>query len=230
MRSYRKLGLLAAFGLLAAIPVLSQAPGGIPAPQFRGVFNPTVGGGASYLMDNKGVKIALELTVVGKEDVNGKPGVWMELGASPQGRQMYAKSLLVIDGKSASSQRTIIQQAGKPPVDYTQLLAARPAAPQNTDIRDSTDHVGTENITVPAGTFKCEHYKAKDGAWEAWISDKVTPWGLVKSVSGDTTMTLIKVITGATDQIIGTPVPLDMTNFGAVAAPGNRPTLAPQQK
>lgn len=49
------------------------------------------------------------------------------------------------------------------------------------------DLVGTENVTIPSGTFACKHYRAKVAAdpqspvMDMWVSDKVSPTGLVKS-------------------------------------------------
>jgi hypothetical protein len=78
-----------------------------------------------------------------------------------------------------------------------------------TDVRDSAEKVGTESVTTPAGTFNCDHYRAKDGSWDAWISTQVMPWGVVKSTSKDVNMTLTRVITNATDHITGTPQVMD---------------------
>jgi hypothetical protein len=77
------------------------------------------------------------------------------------------------------------------------------------DIRSKAEHVGTETITVPAGTFSCEHYRMKDGSSDAWISEKVAPWGLVKSQGKDSSMVLTKSITDAKDHITGTPKKFD---------------------
>jgi hypothetical protein len=211
MRSMQRLGFLAAVGLLAALPAVSQVSMSMRPPEFRGIFNPVMGSGAAYEMTNNSGKTELELTIVGKEEVNGKPGVWLEMGASlPQGGEAYVKNLLVIEGKSATSSRVVIQMAGQGPVDVTAMFANQQVPPIATDSRDAADHLGTEDVTTPAGTFNCEHYKAKDGAWETWISPKVTPWGMVKLVnSSDVTMVLTKVITGATDHIVGNPVPMN---------------------
>jgi len=229
MRSIRKFGFLAAVGLLAALPVVSQMNPAMKPPEFRGIFNPVMGSGAAYEMTNKAGKTELELTVVGKEEVNGRPGVWLEMGAdTPQGGQAYAKNLLVIDGKSATSARMIIQMAGQAPVDVTALFANQPVPPIATDSRESAEHLGTEDVTTPAGTFSCEHYKAKDASWETWISPKVTPWGMVKLVnSSDVTMVLTKVITGATDHIVGNPVPISTGGAGRSGAGSGQgaPTL-----
>ena len=77
-----------------------------------------------------------------------------------------------------------------------------------------------KSITTPAGTFDCEHYQAKDGSWDVWISPKVTPWGLVKSMSKDANMTVVRVISGATDHIVGTPKVFDPANMMRQGAPG----------
>jgi hypothetical protein len=182
-----------------------------------------VGSGAAYEMSSKGAKTTLELTIVGKEDVGGKSGVWLEMAATPPKAtgQMFAKNLMVIDGKSATSARMIVQLAGQPPMDLTAMMKNAQAPPTMTDARDQADHLGTESVTTPAGTFSCEHYKAKDGSWEAWLSPKVIPWGLVKSTNGpDTTMTLTKVITDATDHITGTPVPMNLGGLGGGVGQG----------
>ena len=77
------------------------------------------------------------------------------------------------------------------------------------NIAENAELVGTESVTVPAGTFSCQHYHMKDGSGDGWISDKVTPWGLVKSQGKDSTIVLTKVITDAKDRITGTPTKFD---------------------
>jgi hypothetical protein len=58
-------------------------------------------------------------------------------------------------------------------------------------------------ITVPAGTFSCQHWKKDEGVGDVWVSDKVSPFGMIKSVSSGETMVLTKVITDAKDHITG---------------------------
>ena len=77
------------------------------------------------------------------------------------------------------------------------------------DFRDNAEALGTESITVPAGTFACDHYRLKDGSGEAWVSSKVAPWGLVKFRGKDTNIVLLKQISGATTHITGTPIKLE---------------------
>jgi hypothetical protein len=77
------------------------------------------------------------------------------------------------------------------------------------DVHDKAEVVGTESVTVPAGTFTCEHLREKDGSSDVWISDKVSPWSLVKYQDSKSTMVLTKVITDAKDRITGTPKKFD---------------------
>ena len=77
------------------------------------------------------------------------------------------------------------------------------------DVRASAENLGTESVTTPAGTFSCQHWRSKKDASEYWISDKVSPWQLVKMKSPDETMTLVKIITDAKSKITGTPVSME---------------------
>ncbi|MEJ2008972.1 MAG: hypothetical protein P8Z30_12590 [Acidobacteriota bacterium] len=75
--------------------------------------------------------------------------------------------------------------------------------------------VGTESITVPAGTFKCNHYRTREDGKpvDLWISAKVSPYGVVKMVRNDATMVLEKVPTNQTSHIRGKPRKLQMPHF-----------------
>jgi hypothetical protein len=209
MRILRSVGLLAALTLLAAWPSASQMMGNMP--NLRGVWNPVIGSGASYQVDGKTGKTELEIAVVGKEDVSGKPGFWVEMGMSPNGTgQMYIKNLMVLDGKNTGISRMIMQMPGQTPMEMpTAMFNRNPAAAPTTDIRDQAEHVGTEDVTTPAGTFSCEHYRSAKDAGDVWISAKVTPWGLVKAVNNGQTIVVDRLISDAKDHITGTPKQFD---------------------
>jgi hypothetical protein len=72
--------------------------------------------------------------------------------------------------------------------------------------------VGTESVTVPAGTFTCQHYRKQDpkGTVDMWISMQVTPYGMVKMTGPDTTMELKKILTNETSHINGEPQKMQM--------------------
>jgi hypothetical protein len=205
---------LLAFGL----PLGAQAQMGMGArmPNLSGIWHPVVGTGAAYEMtDREGKKSQLEITVVGTEDVNGKPGYWMEMAMdSPRtSGQMFMKNLIAPAESGVSSVRMVMQMPGQDPMemDMNMMKMGGRQMPQSTptDIRDKAELVGTESITVPAGTFSCAHYRMKDGSSDVWVSDKVAPWGLVKSQGKDSSMVLTKVISDAKDHITGTPKKFD---------------------
>ena len=70
---------------------------------------------------------------------------------------------------------------------------------------------GTETVTVPAGTFSCDHWRNDKTHAESWTSDKVTPLGMVKSVkaNGETEL-LSKLVDNAADRITGPVKQFDM--------------------
>jgi hypothetical protein len=116
--------------------------------------------------------------------------------------------LLVLNGTDTHVSRMIMQTPGRPPMEMPTQMIPENRSTQPADIRSDAEDLGSETITVPAGTFTCEHYRTKSGG-EVWISRKVSPYGLVKSKSNDSSMELTKVITGAKDQITGTPQPFN---------------------
>jgi hypothetical protein len=212
MRTKKILAVLTMLAL--ASPLGAQMGMGPRTPDMSGVWHPVVGSGGTYEVTTRdGNKSQMEITIIGREDVGGKTGFWMEMAmAGPRpGGDMYMKYLIVPGDKGVASTRMIMQQAGQDPMEMDMSMMGR-ATPQSTpsDIREKAERVGTETITVPAGTFACEHYRMKDGSSDSWISDKVAPWGLVKSQGKDSTMVLTKVITDAKDHITGTPKKMDM--------------------
>lgn len=187
---------------------------GKSAPEVRGVFNPVVGSGASYEMDEKdGKKEQVEVTIVEK-DPSG--GYWMEYAIPQKDGPMYMKYLISRQGNDAIVQHTIYQVPGQPPVDASMTLSTQgmrsPKQNQNQklDFRAEAQNLGTESVTTPAGTFSCQHWRMTKEGTDVWLSEKVTPWGLVKmSGPNSGTMTLARVITGAKTHITGTPISLE---------------------
>ena len=87
-----------------------------------------------------------------------------------------------------------------------------PAAPSAPGGGDRGELVGTESVTVPAGTFNCQHYRNKSasGTTDMWISTDVTPYAMVKMTNADTTMVLKKVLTDEKTHINGEPQKMQM--------------------
>ena len=176
----------------------------------RGIFHPVVGNGAVYEMtDTSMPKRIVEFDIVGKDTVNGKDAYWVEFNFPDTGMgDIIAKTQAILDGGTTYTARTIMQMGNRPPMEMPASMGAKPQ-PQPIEIKDKADDLGSELVTTPAGTFTCEHYRMKDGTGDAWVSASVSPFGLVKSQSKDSTMVLVKTLTGVTDKITGTPVPFN---------------------
>ena len=203
------------FMLAATLPALAGAQMGMHAgPAMRGIFNPVVGSGGEYEMTTDKGKTVMEISVVGKESVDGKDGYWFEMAISNASMgQMISKSLTVLDGQDTVVSRMIMQMGSRPPMEMPTQMYKANAQKQSADIRDRADDVGSETVTTPAGTFVTEHYKMKDGSGDAWVAPKAGPYGLVKFQGKDSTMVLTKVITDAKDKITGTPQPFNPMMF-----------------
>ncbi len=196
--------------LLALVATAAGAQmGRFSSPHVSGFWNPVVGEGAEYsIQSQKGEKTDMQITVVGKESVDGKDAYWYEMSFNRGKGQMIIKHLTVLNGADTQISRMVMQMPGMPPMEMPTQMMHQDKSPQTADIRSGAQDLGSDTITVPAGTFVCQHYKTKSGG-EVWISQKVSPYGLVKSKSDDSSMELVKVITGAKDQITGTPQPFN---------------------
>jgi hypothetical protein len=204
--------LIAAVLVVFAVPLASAQMGMRGPTQLRGVWNPVVGSGAAYEMQTQnGMKSGMEFDIVGKDSVGGKDAAWMEMTMSNprMGGDMVMKYLVTFDGSQMQMSKMIMQMHGGPAMELPDSMTQARKPTQFTDLRNNTDDLGSESVTTPAGTFSCEHYRMKDGSGEAWVSDKVTPFGLVKYQGKTDSMVLTKLVTDAKDKIVGTPVPFD---------------------
>lgn len=181
-------------------------------PSIAKVFHPVVGKGAEYettsRIGSQSKTGTMEMGIVGKETVDGKDGYWMQFMSSDEkGRSMVGKALFTVE--DFQFHRMIVQQPGQGAIEMPVNMSGR--NPERIEENMNDWHsVGTETISVPAGTFSCDHWKNdKDGA-EAWTSDKVTPYGMVKQVSKDSTMVLVKVLDNVPDRITGPVKKFDM--------------------
>ena len=211
-RSWYVLAILAAISLAAASS--SQAQMGMDMfkrPSIMKVFHPVVGKGAVYLDTDKDGKTSRtsEIAVVGKDSFEGKESFWMQfVSTDPQGKTFIGKSL--ITPGDFQFHRMIIQPPGQQAMEMpTRMNAARKEKIEENAADWHT--VGTESVTVPAGTFSCEHWRNDKTHAEIWTSDKITPFGMVKEISGNgDTQVLSKILDNATDRITGPVKQFDM--------------------
>lgn len=209
-----------AFWLAVAVCLCVAAP--VPAqmgmnlfkkPNITDIFKPVVGKGAVYetvRKDKQGeAPRQMEMAIVGKDSVEGQEGYWFEMVMAEKSGQMYGKILVTRDFQT---KKIVFQQAGQQamemPINHSE---------KSKELRDDDlakwHQVGTETITVPAGTFNCAHWQKDDGKSDVWTSDKVSPFGMVKMVDERQTMTLTKIITDAKDHITGPVMQFDPQAF-----------------
>jgi hypothetical protein len=176
-------------------------------PDIAGVFNPEVGSGASYeITKTNGEKSTFDMSVVDKDAAGG---YWIEYGMqTPQKGFVYSNVLMVRQTDDVIIQRMIVQMPGRPPIDMSSMMSMKGMQDQKSkaDFRANAQDMGTESVTTPAGTFSCQHWRSTKDGTDVWISDKVSPWKLVKMTGTSETMTLVHVISDAKTHITGTPV------------------------
>jgi hypothetical protein len=211
-RSCYVLAIFAALALATAQPASAQMSMDLfKRPAITKVFHPVIGKGAVYVDTGKDGKTTrtTEIAIVGKDSFEGKEGFWMQIVSThPQGKTFVGKSL--ITPGDFQFHRMIIQPPGQQAMEISMdMNAARKEKME--DNLSEWHSVGTETITVPAGTFSCDHWRNDKTQAEIWTSDKVTPFGMVKEISsnGDTQV-LSKILDNATDRITGPVKQFDM--------------------
>jgi hypothetical protein len=200
--------LASVLGLLVGTARAQMGMDFFKKPAIADIFKPVVGSGAVYESERDQRKTTMEMTVVGQETVDGKDGFWLEIGHADQrsGAMVYVKMLVTKD--DFQFHRMIFQQPGQPAME----MPMNPNAQQRSHMTDEMEKwhkIGTETITVPAGTFLCDHWAKDDGKGDVWVSSKITPMSLVKEVTPTNSMTLVKAISDAKDHITGTPTKFD---------------------
>ena len=173
-------------------------------PNIADIFKPVVGNGAVYQEQRtKGDRgpTQMEMFIVGTELVDGQQGYWMEVGhpGGNNGQMTYGKVLVTSDFRM---KKVVFQEPGKPAMemDLTSTDATRSHMNQE---MEKWHNLGPDTVTVPAGTFLCQHWKKDTGTGDVWVSDKVTPMSMVKLVDENQTTVLLKTISGAQDHITG---------------------------
>jgi hypothetical protein len=155
------------------------------------------------------------MVALGKEDVGGASGFWMEqrITGADMGGEMVMKSLTVVSESQSGIKRMIIQRPGQPPMEMPAMMMSMMQSHQHSNSSagggkaDRGELVGTESVTVPAGTFSCQHYRKQEnsGPVDVWVSTDVSPYAMVKMTSADTTMVLKKTLTNESSHIKGEP-------------------------
>ena len=209
----RSLVGLVALGLVGVAPLQAQTVCELFA---EGMTNMTVGAYASYQLPVGTMKQA----IVGTKVVDGEEYIWFEMAMEEKkGASMIAKLLIPSFGRFNEVKEMVVQPAGEPAmrmpnqmISMMQKNIKDPMAEMRTkcDAGDaSVVDLGTETVTVPAGTFTTRHFRAESGE-EMWI-DMSLAFPVVKATTDKGDMVLVEHGTDASSGITG-PIQ-DMPGF-----------------
>jgi hypothetical protein len=213
MSSFKRTGILLVLALVVAASAWAQwggkGKGGTQAPT-PSVVNAVVGSGAEYQMSVGGKESDVAYAIVGKEDVNGNAAIWFEMRvqSAEMGGEVVTKMLTVTSGPEQGLKRMITQMPGQAPQEMPGFLMKMTKQNQPSSGKpDYGELVGTETVTVPAGTFLCQHYRKQQtsGQVDCWVAPEVASVGWVKMTSPNTTLLLKKILSNESSHIKGEP-------------------------
>lgn len=207
----QQMALLAA-ALCLAVAGAARAQMGMDffkKPSIADIFKPVVGAGAVYENEQDQKKSALEMSVVAKDTVDGKEAYWLEFGHTDAKTGVMGYSKILVTKDDFQFHRMIVQPPGQPqPLEIDMNPGMQHPSHMQAEV-EKWHKVGSETITVPAGTFSCDHWTKDDGKGDVWASSKVSPMSLVKQISPGHSMVLVKLLSDAQDHITGTPMKMD---------------------
>jgi len=159
MGNARRIGLMLVVGVgIAAVASWGQKMA--QPPPMMGEFKPVVGAGAQYEISAKDHKSNWAFAVVGKENVQGQEGYWLEMRmeGGKEGN-VIMKQLLVTQGGKPEIKRMIMQSPGQAPMEMPMMMMGMMKGKEKASSEGMGEKLGTEPVIVPAGTFLCEHYR-----------------------------------------------------------------------
>ncbi len=221
-----KNAVLFALGLALAAGIAGQALAQLPP--IPGAFTPLVGSGGVYEL-RRGDRVSTwTFAYVGKEKIQGEDAYWTERRQPEKGGEKVTKQLVVFRSGQPEVKRVIMQSPGQPPMEMpAELTGALSKSLGGGGLGEleregrKAVKVGTESVTVPAGTFLSDHYRLSAGTEvsDSWVPVKGPPYGVVKSTRGDSVMVLVKVLQNETSHVQGQPEPF--RSRSRRSAPGN---------
>lgn len=208
--------------LCLAAPVLAQWSARGQGLRLKGEFKPVLGSWAEYRIQAKGESPStMKIAIVGKEG----PAYWYETVTKTNGDTTVTKMLVSGDPMDSKAvKRIIIKHASEQAMEMP--VMEQPQRPSTVDeAKVKIIDKGMETVKVPAGTFKAHHlqYVYEKETVDAWGSDKVPPYCMVKSLAKDFEMALTAYGMGAKTMITETPKKFQMPKMPAGMPKGMMP-------
>jgi hypothetical protein len=234
-----------------APPAGAQAPSSTEAPKFFGAFATTLGGWSEYAVTETegGKKSTMRTAIVGKEG----DAFWYEIAITEGGTRNIIKMFLKGDPNNPENIQRLVMKNGDQPAQEmprefvvmgrrmaTSMFETRSGSSVANQANIRAEEVGTEQVSVPAGTFQVTRSRVLDNAGKVLatydFNKGVLPLGIVRSATDKVTMELIASGKDAVSLITEEPVMMkrppgmpEDNPRGAppgMEAPGRRPAPA----
>jgi hypothetical protein len=217
------------FSAIAALGLVALAPAGLFAQDMAAICSNLtdveVGSWATYEVDADGQQGTMRFALL-PEGAGGEQGQWFELSMNVNNQDMVLQ-LLVPSWPFAPDdiQGVVMKAEGQPAMRLPDTMLGMMRGQVDLPISSMSEScaasslLGTETVTVPAGTFEAYHIRPSDqemGEGDVWVSPDA-PFGLVKGAGDDGSMTLIEAGTGAISTI--TETPQDMPGMPGMGGP-----------
>lgn len=215
--SFAALSLIAGLVLAAARPAMAQAPSGPTVPIAVDLAKVPLGSWSEYTVDMGAMPpMKQRFALVGRGPRGHELELALEGGPMGAPGKVLVKVDLDPDQRKTERVKRVVMQIGQlEPMEMPTTGPGQQAANQFSTV-DPKKYVDTQEIKVPAGTFKAKHYRDKmpDGsAIEYWVNEDVPPFGIVKMNAnlpgGAAVMQLASRGKGAKPAITRPPRPFD---------------------
>lgn len=166
------------------------------------LVKPEVGVFAWYEVKDQesGKKLFMRQAIVGQKEVNGKTGYYLETEVVPEiGFPIVYRMLLTGPASSVENVHEIMVREGGNPPESLPLDVLE--GTQDTSSKGTRTSVGMEKLTTPAGDMEAEHFVIDEGEkkTEVWVNEEIRPTGIVKMISPDGELQLMRHGTGGSD-------------------------------
>ncbi len=180
---------------------------------------PAVGSWVEYDFQAQGQAGRSRIAVVGTETRGGRELTWYEMSFDAGGQSGIMKMLAEGGFYQAMSDKKIeemiVKAGGQPAMKFSGAMVERMLGQMNSNPTsefgkacEDAERVGSESVTVPAGTFDAVHYRLTSGEspGDAWIVEGM-PFGMIKwTGSGGESVELVDRGDDAVSQLTETPM------------------------
>ncbi len=203
------------FLIIFAFSIVSMASSYFP--QFYHIYNPMVGQWSKYEMkDSEGNKGILTISVVSKEGSN----YWIEVESSLTSDVGIAGYLVSGDPTEDSNVLKVRLKNGDGPIieitkeTLEKMKKSQKSVPTSAGIGPNIGKIKSlpnETVKIGKKTYDCQRIIliSPDGKTaDIWINEKVSPFGIVKLISGNESLILIEAGKNAKPRLLLEATPL----------------------